>query len=457
MRTKQRKFSWPDVRTMTMTSKEFLLSFVHPPFKVHSTTPMSIVRTGDVSVEQHSGKLPDLSFRILLLGGTGSGKSSFIEALSGRGQQLGISGSTLESVTQEVHAYKVVNVQINMSHGDTWPIYVVDTPGFSDAKRSEAEVVSKIEEWMDEHGLIDAVYYCCRINDKRIPGSAQTLIKIVKSLGIESKSLTIVTTMWDALHGEDARKAAEGHFAQLRDDIWKVMSFKDGFLHKLIIVCQDKIKMGAKITKFQNIQASAIEILKPHKTWKSSITSLSSNGSIRSTLLGELLCRIENARQHRHGLLEDRTQLLTLPNPELDTILSTSLRDVDQQLTTHIDQLVAFDAFADDLPQGFDINIHSIAYQSLLDITLSLQQFVHAIQRTLAQIPSQPSRQAALKTTLRNAKRDCMQAYNKLHMLGQPPPEFQHFIPDVSLTTSDRIALQISAHTKRLKRRIKMH
>ncbi|PPR05058.1 hypothetical protein CVT24_010190 [Panaeolus cyanescens] len=113
----------------------------------------STQKTGDVSVEIWRGKIPDQSYRILLLGATGSGKSSFIEALAGSGQKLGISGSTLDSVTQVVQAFRIENMQFKFQYGDMWPVFLIDTPGFSDSKMSEAEVVNKIQGRMDENGF----------------------------------------------------------------------------------------------------------------------------------------------------------------------------------------------------------------------------------------------------------------------------------------------------------------
>ncbi|PPQ81489.1 hypothetical protein CVT24_000695 [Panaeolus cyanescens] len=87
-----------------------------------------------------------------LLGATGSGKSSFIEALAGKDHQLGISGSTLESVTQNVQTFKVVNMERKWQHGDVWPVFIVDTPGFLDSKMSEVQILNKVNQWIERNG-----------------------------------------------------------------------------------------------------------------------------------------------------------------------------------------------------------------------------------------------------------------------------------------------------------------
>ncbi|KAF9033367.1 hypothetical protein BJ165DRAFT_1396480 [Panaeolus papilionaceus] len=79
----------------------------------------------------------------LLMGPTGSGKSTFIESLS-PDHKLDISKNSLESVTQEVVCYQVVNL---MWHA--WNILLVDTPGFLDTKMSESRITKMITEILD--------------------------------------------------------------------------------------------------------------------------------------------------------------------------------------------------------------------------------------------------------------------------------------------------------------------
>ncbi|PPR08204.1 hypothetical protein CVT24_001391 [Panaeolus cyanescens] len=364
-----------------------------------------LIQTGDVSVERWTRKLSGKS-----CSWAGSGKSSFIEALAGSGQNLGISGSTLESVTKEVQAYRVVNLQRKWDDGDIWPIYLVDTPGFLDGKMSEAAVASKIQKWMDENGRIHSVFYFCRINDKRIPGTAHRLIDIVKILDLDNwtgEALTIVTTMWDILYRQTAKKHAEDCFSQLYD--------------------KDKIKERSQIVAFKNTQPSAMEILRTSKSWFFSLPDLSSNDSITPLLFSELLDRISHVRSQRQALQDAQSQLLTLDNHESDTALRSSLIDVDQQLINHLQQLVSFKT----PPAGSIGNIQSIIYECLLDITLSSQQFVHAIEKILSSPHFHPSYASAtyLQQALLAAKTDFQNAYNRLHAFGPPPPGVDPFIP----------------------------
>ncbi|PPR04559.1 hypothetical protein CVT24_012068 [Panaeolus cyanescens] len=374
----------------------------------------------------------------LLLGATGSGKSSFIEALAGKNHQLGISGSTLESVTQDVQVFKVVNMEWKWVGGDSEPVLIVDTPGFSDSKMSEVEIVNKVNQWIKKHDRIDHIYYFCRITDTRIPGSAWRLMKIIKSLGINPKGLKIITSMWDTIGTDGALKRAEGHFSQLRDVIWK-----------------DEIEEGASIVKFENTQSSAIEILTGITYWAYVLSY--TFGSQRNSLIAqlvfpELLDRIQNSQQERQAYLDDRIRLLSNPDPDLESTLMHSHRDVDERLANYIHQLVEFGT----PPEGVNVNPQSIAYQSLLNITLDSQKFVHTIEKALSQLPSLPSstlRKTELKKTLRVAIGDYITTYVSLHTLAAPPFGSPPFTPTVKLTTADHIKLKSLMKAKQLQLR----
>ncbi|KAF9032777.1 hypothetical protein BJ165DRAFT_1516797 [Panaeolus papilionaceus] len=68
--------------------------------------------TGDVSVETVTTSIPQDPYPCvyLIMGPTGAGKSSFIEAFAGESQRLLISKNQLSGYTQAVTAYRLVNV-----------------------------------------------------------------------------------------------------------------------------------------------------------------------------------------------------------------------------------------------------------------------------------------------------------------------------------------------------------
>ncbi|PPQ73644.1 hypothetical protein CVT24_007630 [Panaeolus cyanescens] len=98
-----------------------------------------------------------------LMGPTGAGKSSFIEALAGD-NSLNISKDQLESCTQGIQAYRLVNIKYVLlrDKGFSGKICIVDTPGFSDTQKSELEIVDMINDWMKSrnhlyHELVDRI------------------------------------------------------------------------------------------------------------------------------------------------------------------------------------------------------------------------------------------------------------------------------------------------------------
>ncbi|KAF9031925.1 hypothetical protein BJ165DRAFT_1535273 [Panaeolus papilionaceus] len=91
---------------------------------------------GEISVETVASKL-----RIrVILGPTGVGKSCFIQVLAGDVQDLGLSKDQLAGFTQHASACKLINVWIHRD-GRLKPIFLIDTPGFSDPRISYLGVV----------------------------------------------------------------------------------------------------------------------------------------------------------------------------------------------------------------------------------------------------------------------------------------------------------------------------
>ncbi|PPR05063.1 hypothetical protein CVT24_010269 [Panaeolus cyanescens] len=259
--------------------------------------------------------------------------------------------------------------------------------------------------------------------------------------------------MWDTIGTAEALKWAEDHFSQLRNVMWKVKLFCYEYLTLLTSpLYQDEIREGARLVKFENTQSSAIEILAGLPGWyycDKSVFDLQRNSRIAPLVFSELLDRIQYAQLERQAILDERIQLLTSPNPKLESTLIHSLRDVDERLTNYIHQLVEFGT----PPEGVDVNPQSIAYQFVLDITLYSQKFVHAIESALSQLPSLPSstlRKAELKKTLRVSISDYTNAYISLHTFGAPPPGSPPFIPTLKLSRQDRLKLETPIKAKQL-------
>ncbi|PPR04255.1 hypothetical protein CVT24_013346 [Panaeolus cyanescens] len=249
--------------------------------------------------------------KYLLVGPTGAGKSTFIEALA-NDRTMGISKDQLEGFTQALTAYEVVNVHYYPDDS----ICLLDVPGFSDTNLSEIEILEMVKTWMKDNDVssLESVIYFCPITDTRLPGSRRKTIEMFKAL-VQSSSrpgsgsaheanegtVMIVTTMWDQLqdhwHNRQMHmEKAEANYAYLEDTIWK-----------------DMIKKGARITKFTNTQRSALDILElGRRRWGLAYGNAyrlhsELNVPLNETTYGgflyqDLMARMESARQARKAL-----------------------------------------------------------------------------------------------------------------------------------------------------------
>ncbi|KAF9035437.1 hypothetical protein BJ165DRAFT_1509614 [Panaeolus papilionaceus] len=179
---------------------------------------------------------------LLIVGPTGAGKSTFIEALA-QDSSLRISSNQLEGFTQTVNTYSLMNVDYA-----NFPISLVDVPGFADTRISMTNIVAMLKAWMQESGAssLGRILYFTPIHSVRLPGSHRHVLRTFQALtrAKTAGNITIVTSMWDNLWGDSAKQRAESNFNQLQDTVWK------GFVDE-----------GAQIVKFLNTQESALSIL----------------------------------------------------------------------------------------------------------------------------------------------------------------------------------------------------
>ncbi|KAF9039048.1 hypothetical protein BJ165DRAFT_362845 [Panaeolus papilionaceus] len=197
---------------------------------------------GPISVENSIKLKEDITYRILLMGLTGVGKSTFIECI-GNSKDLGISKDQLDGVTQELTVYRVNNVKVS-----SWPVYLIDTPGFSDNQIPETRTLRMVDEWMKANkvDVVDRILYFDRITDNRMAGTKGKALDMFKAItGDETAAnITVVTTMWDRLWNDRQREKANVRLEELRNNHWK-----------------EFIDNGADLLKFENTHESAMDIL----------------------------------------------------------------------------------------------------------------------------------------------------------------------------------------------------
>jgi GTP-binding protein EngB required for normal cell division len=137
---------------------------------------------------------PDSSEKpvILVLGLTGAGKSTFINTIT-KSETLQPVGHTLNSCTSKPVkvAAEIEGVEVDF----------VDTPGFDDASRSDAEILHGISEWMKDnlggHHKVTAALYLHSVETVRTHASAVKNFMMFRKLVGDMKNVGLITTKWD--------------------------------------------------------------------------------------------------------------------------------------------------------------------------------------------------------------------------------------------------------------------
>ncbi|KAF9034854.1 hypothetical protein BJ165DRAFT_1533888 [Panaeolus papilionaceus] len=284
---------------------------------------------GAVSVERVSKFGVGSFIAYVLLGPTGSGKSSFIEAVAAN-TSLRLSSDKLEGFTQSVSIYQIINaVTPRGSH-----IYLVDVPGFADSKISAMSIVSMLMDVIQTNSnlIYFRILYHIPINNPRLPGSQRQILQTFEALaGPQSAgNITVVSTMWDSIWNENTSRRAEQNFSQLRKEIWK-----------------DYIAQGADIVKFHNTPESALTILNDayrrysgiEFTIRHSIDLPLQETSFASHIYNDLQTRIGNL-QMQQANIQSELQMATVEQlDELEAILTARLEELQMLITKFEDEL----------------------------------------------------------------------------------------------------------------------
>ncbi|KAK0619488.1 P-loop containing nucleoside triphosphate hydrolase protein [Immersiella caudata] len=129
---------------------------------------------------------------VVLLGPTGSGKSTFVKNVTREHVEIGAAGSA-KPCTKECKTYTL------SVGGDKCTI--IDTPGFGDSPPDNIRALTEIARTLQSirpHELTGAVYFH-RITDGRLTGTLRMILEIFKKICGDGffPRVAFVTTMWD--------------------------------------------------------------------------------------------------------------------------------------------------------------------------------------------------------------------------------------------------------------------
>ncbi|KDQ53047.1 hypothetical protein JAAARDRAFT_72807 [Jaapia argillacea MUCL 33604] len=147
--------------------------------------------------------------QIAVMGATGTGKSSFVKAVT-NDRRVHI-GHCLDSETDTITLSRFYE------EPDARCVTLIDTPGFDDSRGaagglSDADILRKIaaylEQEYDDDRKLDGLIYLHRISDVRVGNTSQRNLRMFRKLvGSQSmKNVVIVTTMWDLVPRQEAER-----------------------------------------------------------------------------------------------------------------------------------------------------------------------------------------------------------------------------------------------------------
>jgi GTPase SAR1 family protein len=168
---------------------------------------------------------------IAVMGATGVGKSTFISRLARDTPEIGHSLKSCEFKThRRTTLFGEVNGSTNWLLGTTdvaeficdidgKEVILLDTPGFEDTHRSDADILNSIADYMKEAGregvYLSGLVYLHSISDVRMKGSSISNMRLFRALCGEDnlKKVIIATTKWEDTDPEISKQ----RFEELKD------------------------------------------------------------------------------------------------------------------------------------------------------------------------------------------------------------------------------------------------
>ncbi|KAK6532535.1 hypothetical protein TWF281_006723 [Arthrobotrys megalospora] len=156
---------------------------------------------------------------ILLIGQTGTGKTTFI--YNATGDPNAKIGEELESETSEISQYTL--------YVGGHRVILVDTPGFDDTEIPDTDIFRNLAEWLaksyQQGKLIAGIIYFQRITDNRLSKNAKRNIFTFKDICGESfmENVMLLSTLWAREGSEHGKQVRREDKYKANPDYWKSM------------------------------------------------------------------------------------------------------------------------------------------------------------------------------------------------------------------------------------------
>ncbi|KAF9004216.1 P-loop containing nucleoside triphosphate hydrolase protein [Cyathus striatus] len=176
-------------------------------------------KKGKAYVKQGDNTIPDgkpSDIVIAIMGPTGSGKSTFVNALLGK-QKMKV-GHQLQSCTANLEHEIIPHPTLHNRR-----LVILDTPGFDDTDVDDAEILRRISVWLGlsytKKMKLGGVIYLHEISQTRMLGTSRQNLDMFKELcGTEAmKSVVLGTTKWSAVSPMELGVSREN---QLKETYW---------------------------------------------------------------------------------------------------------------------------------------------------------------------------------------------------------------------------------------------
>lgn len=266
----------------------------------------------DAKVFTHANELPYLvtsnlhyasQTQILIFGGIGVGKSSFLATISSQPDKVGHNSTSREysmlvSYTVSKAFTAIPEFYSSKYHSASGHVVeLINMPGFNDITRSNKDILSSIGSWLQTNiGPIAGIIYMHPITENRLTGSDRMSFNIFQAMcGAHFFSQVVLcTTMWNTLPNQTATMEATRREERLCGfpNFWAPL-----------------IAQGARYMRFAGDQASAraiIEHVLSHPTDQSMALQLElrkTNSNIEDTEAGQVI--IAEARRNEDQLYQD--------------------------------------------------------------------------------------------------------------------------------------------------------